>query len=417
MNILILGGGGREHALAWAFAQNPKVDRLFCAPGNAGIAEQATCVALDVLDGAKILAFCAENAVDFVMIGPEAPLAEGVADALRAGGVATFGPGREAARLEASKAFTKEICEACGAPTAKSQTFTDADAARAYVAAEGAPIVVKADGLAAGKGVTVAETLEEANAALDAIFAEGPGARVVIEEFMTGEEASLFVLANGTDFIVIGSAQDHKRAFDGDEGPNTGGMGAYSPAPVLTPEVTERALAEIVAPTLAEMARRGAPYQGVLYAGLMIEGGAPRLVEYNVRFGDPETQVIAMRLGAQLLDAILACAEGRVAEGAVNWADDHAITVVMAAKGYPGDYAKGEEIGLPAIDLPGAQIFHAGTRLSDGRLVSNGGRVLNVTARAGTLGEARDRAYAMLDAVAWPGGFARRDIGWRVLGG
>ncbi|MFQ8431801.1 phosphoribosylamine--glycine ligase [Amaricoccus sp. W119] len=416
MNILILGGGGREHALAWAFAQNPKVDQLFCAPGNAGIAEQASCVALDILDGAKILAFCAENAVDFVMIGPEAPLAEGVADVLREGGILTFGPGREAARLEASKAFTKEICAACGAPTARSQTFTDRDAATAYLAAEGAPIVVKADGLAAGKGVTVAETPDEAQAALDAIFDEGPGARVVIEEFMTGEEASLFILANGTDFIVIGSAQDHKRAFDGDEGPNTGGMGAYSPAPILTAEVTERALSEIVRPTLAEMAARGTPFQGVLYAGLMIENGAPKLVEYNVRFGDPEIQAIAMRLGAQLLDAILACAEGRTAEGEVNWAEDHAMTVVVAARGYPGDYARGEVIGLPAIDLPGAQIFHAGTKLRDGEIVSNGGRVLNVTARAATLAEARKRAYATLDAIDWPGGFARRDIGWRVLG-
>jgi phosphoribosylamine--glycine ligase len=330
--------------------------------------------------------------------------------------VLTFGPGRAAARLEASKAFTKEICEACGAPTAASQTFTDPDAARAYVAAEGAPIVIKADGLAAGKGVTVAKTLDQALAALDAIFAEGPGARVVIEEFMTGEEASLFVLANGTEFIVIGSAQDHKRAFDGDEGPNTGGMGAYSPAPVLTAEITERALAEIIAPTLAEMARRGAPYQGVLYAGLMIEDGAPRLVEYNVRFGDPETQVLAMRLGAQMLDAVLACAEGRVAEGAVNWAEDHAITVVMAAKGYPGDHARGEVIRLPGLDAPKAQIFHAGTKRVDGALTSNGGRVLNVTARGATLAEARDRAYALLDAVDWPGGFARRDIGWRALG-
>jgi phosphoribosylamine--glycine ligase len=416
MNILILGGGGREHALAWAFAQNPKTTGLFCAPGNAGIAEQATCVALDILNGEKILAFCAENAIDFVMVGPEAPLAEGVADVLRAGGVLTFGPERAAARLEASKAFTKEICEACGAPTARSQTFTDLDAARAYVAAEGAPIVVKADGLAAGKGVTVAETLGDATAALEAIFAEGPGARVVIEEFMTGEEASLFILAHGTDFIVIGSAQDHKRAFDGDEGPNTGGMGAYSPAPVLTPEIAERALSEIIAPTLGEMARRGTPYEGVLYAGLMIEGGAPRLVEYNVRFGDPETQVLAMRLGAQMLDAVLACAEGRVAEGAVNWADDHAITVVMAAKGYPGDHARGDEIRLPVADTPKAQIFHAGTKLVDGALTANGGRVLNVTARGATLAEARERAYALLDAVDWPGGFSRRDIGWRALG-
>ena len=310
VNILILGGGGREHALAWAFAQNPKCDRIWCAPGNAGIAEEATCVALDILDGDKVLAFCRAHAIDFVMVGPEAPLAEGVADVLRVGGVATLGPGREAARLEASKAFTKEICAACGAPTAQGQTFTDPQAARAFVKAHGAPIVVKADGLAAGKGVTVAGTVDAAVAALDAIFREGPGARVVIEEFMDGEEASLFVLADGEELCVIGTAQDHKRAFDGDRGPNTGGMGAYSPAPVLDAAVTEAALERIVRPTLACMAERGTPFQGVLYVGLMIADGAPRLVEYNVRFGDPEAQVLAMRLGAQLLDACLACATG-----------------------------------------------------------------------------------------------------------
>ncbi len=337
MNILILGGGGREHALAWAFAANPKCDRLWCAPGNAGIAEVATCVALDILDGDKVLAFARENDVGFVMIGPEAPLAEGVADVLRAGGLTVFGPSRAAARLEASKAFTKEICAACGAPTAESQTFTDPAAARAYVTDRGAPIVVKADGLAAGKGVTVAASEAEALAALDAIFAEGPGARVVIEAVLAGEEASLFVLADGEALLALGTAQDHKRAFDGDEGPNTGGMGAYSPAPVMTAAVTERALDEIVRPTLAEMVRRGTPFQGMLYAGLMIEDGAPRLVEYNVRFGDPETQALALRLGAQLLDACLACAEGRLAEARVNWADDHALTVVIAARGYPGD--------------------------------------------------------------------------------
>ncbi len=274
MNILILGGGGREHALAWAFAQNPRCDRLWCAPGNAGIAEEATCVALDILDGDKVLAFARENDIGFVMIGPEAPLAEGVADVLRAGGMPTFGPSRAAARLEASKAFTKEICAACGAPTAAGQTFTDAEAARAYVDARGAPIVVKADGLAAGKGVTVAETVAEAQAALEAIFREGAGARAVVEDFMAGEEASLFVLADGEAFCVLGTAQDHKRAFDGDLGPNTGGMGACSPAPVLTPEITATAIEQIVRPTLAEMARRGTPFQGVLYAGLMIADGS-----------------------------------------------------------------------------------------------------------------------------------------------
>ncbi|HRO11009.1 MAG TPA: phosphoribosylamine--glycine ligase, partial [Amaricoccus sp.] len=357
----------------------------------------------------------AENAVDFVMIGPEAPLAEGVADALRAGGVLTLGPSRAAARLEASKAFTKEICAACGAPTAASQTFTDPEAARAWVAAEGAPIVVKADGLAAGKGVTVAATVAEAEAALDAIFREGPGARVVIEEFMEGEEASLFVLADGEELLFLGSAQDHKRAFDGDEGPNTGGMGAYSPAPVLTPELTEAAITRIVRPTLAEMVRRGTPYQGVLYAGLMIADGAPRLVEYNVRFGDPEAQVLALRLGAQLLDACLACAAGELGSARANFADDHALTVVLATRGYPGACPRGERVGLPAIADPRVKIFHAGTRRVDDQLVADGGRVLNATARAATLAEARRLAYAAADGVAWPGGFYRRDIGWRAL--
>jgi phosphoribosylamine--glycine ligase len=417
VNILILGGGGREHALAWAFAQNPKCDRLWCAPGNAGIAEEATCVALDILDGDKVLGFSRENAVGFVMVGPEAPLAEGVADVLRAGGIPTLGPGRAAARLEASKAFTKEICAACGAPTAAGQTFTDPEAARAYVAAQPLPVVVKADGLAAGKGVTVAATRAEAQAALDAIFREGPGARVVIEEFMAGEEASLFVLADGEELLFLGTAQDHKRAFDGDRGPNTGGMGAYSPAPVMTPEVTRAALDRIVRPTLVEMVRRGTPFQGVLYAGLMIADGAPRLVEYNVRFGDPEAQVLAMRLGAQLLDACLACATGGLAEARATFADDHALTVVMAAAGYPGDHARGEPIGLRESDDPRVKVFHAGTRRADGQLLSNGGRVLDATARAATLAEARDLAYAALDAIDWPGGFARRDIGWRALGG
>jgi phosphoribosylamine--glycine ligase len=416
VNILILGGGGREHALAWAFAQNPKCDRLWCAPGNAGIAEEATCVALDILDGDKVLAFAREHDVGFVMVGPEAPLAEGVADVLRAGGVPTLGPGREAARLEASKAFAKEVCAACGAPTAASQTFTDPAAAEAYVRAQGAPIVVKADGLAAGKGVTVAGTVEAASAALEAIFREGPGARAVVEAFMEGEEASLFVLADGETLLPIGTAQDHKRAFDGDEGPNTGGMGAYSPAPVMTEAVTEAALDRIVRPTLAEMARRGTPFQGVLYAGLMVKDGTPRLVEYNVRFGDPEAQVLAMRLGAQLLDACLACATGRLGEARVNFADDHALTVVMAARGYPGDYATGDPIGLREHPDPRVKVFHAGTRANGDRLVASGGRVLSATARGPSLGEARDLAYEAVAGVDWPGGFHRRDIGWRALG-
>ncbi len=420
MNILILGGGGREHALAWAIRQNPKCDRLIVAPGNAGIAAIARCADLAITDGAAVAAFCDENAIDLVVIGPEAPLAAGVADALRETGISVFGPSRAAAMLEASKAFTKEICDAVGAPTAAWARFTDAAAARAHVARTGAPIVVKADGLAAGKGVTVAMTEAEAVAAIDAAlggaFGEA-GASVVIEEFMQGEEASFFVLVDGETCLPIGTAQDHKRAGDGDTGPNTGGMGAYSPAPVMTDAIRAQVMDRIVRPTMAEMARRGTPFQGVLFAGLMIEGGEARLVEYNVRFGDPETQALMMRLGGQALDLIQACAEGRLAGMSVTWADDHAMTVVLAARGYPGDSAKGGVIGglggLPETSLQ--MMFHAGTAERDGAVVANGGRVLNATGRGATLAEARARAYALAEAVDWPDGFYRRDIGWRAL--
>ncbi len=420
MNILILGAGGREHAIAWAVSQNPKCDRLIVAPGNAGIAQIADCAALDILDGDAVAGFAAENAIDLVIIGPEAPLAAGVADRCRAAGLTVFGPSAEAARLEVSKAFTKEICDAAGAPTAGYAHFTDHAAARAYIEANGAPIVVKADGLAAGKGVVVAMTTDEALAAVDDMFGGefgAAGAEVVIEEFMQGEEASFFLLCDGETVLPIGTAQDHKRAFDGDTGPNTGGMGAYSPAPILDTAVAQAALERIVRPTMAEMARRGTPYQGVLYAGLMIENGQPRLVEYNARFGDPECQVLMMRLGGQALDLIQACAEGRLADMTVAWAEDHALTVVLAAQGYPGDYDKGSEIrGLDALDeTSSAMVFHAGTAQRDGRIVATGGRVLNVTARATTLAEARDRAYAMVAAVDWPEGFCRSDIGWRAL--
>lgn len=420
MNILILGGGGREHALAWAVKQNPKTDRLIVAPGNAGIAQLAETADLDVLDGAAVVAFCAENAVDFVIVGPEAPLAAGVADATRAAGILTFGPSAAAARLEASKAFTKEICDACKAPTAGYARFTDAAAARAYVIEKGAPLVIKADGLAAGKGVIMGMTLDEAQAGIDEIFGGAfgaAGAEVVIEELMTGEEASFFILSDGVNALPIGTAQDHKRVGDGDTGPNTGGMGAYSPAPVLTDAIQKQAMDEIVLPTIAEMARRGTPYQGVLYAGLMIENGRSRLVEYNCRFGDPECQVLMMRLGAQALDLMLACAEGRLAEARVNWAEDHALTVVMAAQGYPGAYQKGSAIkGLEALPEDSRHmVFHAGTAAREGAVVATGGRVLNVTARAESLTDARQAAYAMVDAIDWPGGFCRRDIGWRAL--
>ena len=420
MNILILGSGGREHALAWAVKQNPKTDRLIVAPGNAGIAQLAECADIDILSGATVVTFCEENAIDFVIIGPEAPLAAGVADATRAAGLLTFGPSAAAAKLEASKAFTKEICDACAAPTAAYARFTEAAPARAYVTAQGAPIVVKADGLAAGKGVIVAMTVDEALAAIDDMFGGefgAAGAEVVIEEFMQGEEASFFILTDGTNALPIGTAQDHKRVGDGDTGPNTGGMGAYSPAPVLTDAIAAQAMDEIVLPTIREMARRGTPYQGVLYAGLMIEDGRARLVEYNARFGDPECQVLMMRLGAQALDLLLACAEGRLDQAQVHWAEDHALTVVMATKGYPGRYPKGSVIrGLDALPETSSQmVFHAGTAAKDGTLTASGGRVLNVTARGATLAEAQAKAYAMVDAIDWPEGFCRRDIGWRAL--
>ena len=420
MNILILGSGGREHALAWAIKQNPKTDRLIVAPGNAGIALLCETAQFNILDGAEVVEFCAENAVDFVVIGPEGPLAAGVGDATRAAGLLTFGPSGAAARLEASKAFTKEICDACGAPTAAYARFTAAEPARAHVRTQGAPIVVKADGLAAGKGVVVAMTLDEALAAIDDMFGGefgAAGAEVVIEEFMSGEEASFFVLTDGIRALSVGTAQDHKRVHDGDTGPNTGGMGAYSPAPVLTDAVQQLAMDRIILPTIREMARRGTPYQGVLYAGLMIENGEPRLVEYNARFGDPETQAMMMRLGAQVLDLLLACAEGRLAQAQVNWADDHALSVVMAAKGYPGAYEKGSVInGLDRMPEDSRHmVFHAGTALTDGLITANGGRVLNITARGDSLADARNRAYAMIDLLDWPEGFCRSDIGWRAL--
>ena len=422
MNILVLGGGGREHALAWAILQNPKCDRLIVAPGNAGIAGIAECADLPITDPGAVIAFAEAENVDFVVIGPEAPLVAGVADRVAEAGLLVFGPSAAAARLEASKAFTKEICAACGAPTARHARFADAAAAKAHVAAQGAPIVVKADGLAAGKGVVVAETAAEAEAAIDAMLGGAygaAGAEVVIEERMTGEEASFFVLCDGAHVLPVGTAQDHKRIGEGDTGPNTGGMGAYSPAPVMTAQVQARALAEIVRPTVAEMARRGTPYRGVLYAGLMIEAGRPRLVEFNARFGDPEAQVLMMRLGAQALDLMLATAEGRLDSARVHWADDHALTVVLAAPGYPGPAETGTPIGgLDALPEDSFRMmFHAGTARADGRVVSAGGRVFAATGRGATLAEARERAYALADGVDFPGATYRRDIGWRALAG
>lgn len=420
MNILILGGGGREHALAWAIAQNPKCDRLIVAPGNAGIAQVAECAALNIEDGDAVATFAVDNAIDFVIIGPEAPLAAGVADDLRQSGIAVFGPSAAAAQLEASKSFTKEVCDAAGAPTAGWARFRDPDAAKAYIAETGAPIVVKADGLAAGKGVVVAMTEAEAVEAIDMMLGGGfgaAGAEVVIEEFMDGEEASFFVLCDGEDALAVGTAQDHKRVGEGDTGPNTGGMGAYSPAPLMTDAVQEQVMDTIIRPCLREMVARGTPFQGVLFAGLMIKDGHARLVEFNVRFGDPECQVLMMRLGGQILDLLLGAAEGRLSELQVNWADDHALTVVMAAKGYPGAYEKGSVIdGLDALPSDSShQVFHAGTAARKAQVLAIGGRVLAVTARGASLAEAHSRAYKMLGKINWPGGFYRSDIGWRAL--
>lgn len=421
MNILILGSGGREHALAWAVKQNPKCDRLIVAPGNAGMAQIAWCADLDICDGNAVASFAEENAVDFVIIGPEAPLAAGVADRLAEAGIKCFGPSAAAAQLEASKGFTKEICDAAQVPTAAWARFDAAEPAKDYIRTQGAPIVVKADGLAAGKGVVVAMDEATALAAIDDMFGGlhgAAGAQVVIEEFMEGEEASYFVLCDGLQAQAVGTAQDHKRVGEGDTGPNTGGMGAYSPAPIMTPEMEAQVMERIVHPTLAEMDRRGMPYRGVLYVGLMIKDGIARLVEYNVRFGDPECQALMLRLGGQALDLMQAACEGRLDAVAPIWAEDHAMTVVLAAQGYPGSYDKGDVIGgLDQLTEDSSHmVFHAGTREIDGKVTANGGRVLNATARGASLAEARDRAYKLAEAIDWPGGFYRRDIGHRALG-
>jgi phosphoribosylamine--glycine ligase len=420
MKVLLIGSGGREHALAWKLAQSPRLTKLYAAPGNPGIAEHAELAPLAVDDHAAVIAFCRANDVTFVVIGPEQPLVAGLADALSEAGIGAFGPSKAAAQLEGSKAFTKALCDEANIPTAAWRRFAEAEAARAYIRQTGEPIVVKADGLAAGKGVTVAATVDEAIAAIDACFAGAhgaAGAEVVIEECLVGEEASFFALSDGVTVVPLATAQDHKRVGDGDTGPNTGGMGAYSPAPAMTPALIERTLVEIVRPTVAAMAARGTPFRGVLYAGLMLTAEGPKLIEYNARFGDPETQALMLRLDSDLLELMRATAEGRLAGVTPRWSNDAALTVVMAAKGYPGAYAKGDPIrGIDSANaLPGVKVFHAGTALSGGRLVANGGRVLNVTARGATIAEAKARAYAAVDVIDWPGGFCRRDIGWRAV--
>ncbi len=416
MRVLVVGGGGREHALCWKIAQSPLLTRLWCAPGNAGIAAVAECV-----DAPDIVGFARDHAVDLVVVGPEAPLTLGLADQCRAAGIACFGPSAAAARLEGSKTFTKEVATAARVPTADWARFEDADAARAHIRAQGAPIVVKADGLAAGKGVVVAATVAEAQAAITDIMEDRvhgqAGAAVVIEECMLGEEVSVFALCAGTEAVFLGAAQDHKRAFDGDQGPNTGGMGAYSPAPAFTPAIEAEVMARIIRPTLAEMAARGTPFSGVLFAGLMLTATGPRLIEYNVRFGDPECQVLMLRLESDLLPFLHAAAHGRLPAEPPRWRDAAALVVVMASRGYPGPVVNGSAIGglEAAAAVPGVAIFHAGTRGGPGAITAHGGRVLGVGAAAPDLAAARDAAYAAIGLIDWPEGQYRRDIGWRAL--
>ncbi len=420
MNVLLIGSGGREHALAWSLSASPLMTKLYAAPGNPGIGRHAECVDLPIADHGAVTAFCRERRIDLVVVGPEAPLVAGLADDLTAAGIKVFGPSKAAAQLEGSKGFTKDLCRDLAIPQAAYGRFRDAAAAKVYLAGQSLPIVVKADGLAAGKGVVIAETMAAAEAAIDACFAGAFGAagsEVVVEEFMNGEEASFFALVDGTTALPLASAQDHKRVGDGDKGPNTGGMGAYSPAPVMTADLERRAMEEIVIPTVRGMAARGIPYKGVLYAGLMITADGPKLIEYNCRFGDPECQVLVLRLKSDLLAALLATCDGVLSSFDLRWWDDVALTVVMAARGYPDAPEKGSQIkGLErASRVQGVEVFHAGTRMIDDRLVADGGRVLNVTARGKTVAEAQARAYEGIGQIDWPGGFCRRDIGWRAI--
>jgi phosphoribosylamine---glycine ligase len=420
MNILLLGSGGREHALAWKMAASPLLTKLWCAPGNAGIAREAECVALDIADHSAVIDFCKRNLVDLVVVGPETPLAAGIVDDLANAGIKAFGPSRQGARLEGSKGFTKDLCSEFNIPTGTYRRFTSAADALAYVLGQGAPIVVKADGLAAGKGVVVAKTLREAEGAIAMMFKGAfgaAGAEVVIEEFLSGREISFFALCDGETAIPLASAQDHKRVFDHDEGPNTGGMGAYSPTPFVTPEIHDQIMSRIILPTVAGMKARGTPFRGVLYAGVMLTEQGPKLFEYNVRFGDPECQVLMLRMMSDIVPAFLASCDGQLKHFDLRWYPESALTVVMAAKGYPGDYARGTRIeGLDeAAKIEGVEIFHAGTVAKDGAILANGGRVLNICASGKTVTEAQQRAYEAVDRIKWPEGFCRRDIAWQAV--
>lgn len=420
MKILLVGSGGREHSLAWAISGSPLVDALYCAPGNGGMAEISTLVDIKDTDIDGLVTFARDEAIDFVVVGPEVPLTAGLVDALDAAGIASFGPNKAAAELEGSKGFMKDLCADYDIPTAGYQRCYDATSAKAFLKTLHAPFVIKTDGLAAGKGVIIAETLEDAETAIDEMFAGAfgeAGDQVVIEEFLEGEEASFFALTDGINILPLVGAQDHKRVGDGDTGLNTGGMGAYSPAPIMDEAMTQKVMDTIIRPTVAAMKDRGAPFKGVLYAGLMISGGEPKLIEYNVRFGDPECQVLMVRLQSDLLPALMACHDGTLDTVELSWSDESAMTVVMATEGYPGAYQKGSEIrGLDAAGSDqNVTIFHAGTKKSGTKLTASGGRVLNVTALGATIGEARARAYEAIGKVDWPEGFNRSDIGWRAL--
>jgi phosphoribosylamine--glycine ligase len=420
MKILVIGSGGREHALCWAIATSPLTKSLFCAPGNAGISKVATCVPIDVMDFDGLCRFAKAEGIDFVVIGPDNPIAEGLADRFQQEGIKHFGPSRAASELEWSKGFTKDFCQAEGIPTAAYRRFTNAADAKKYASTHPLPVVIKADGLALGKGVVIASTHDEAAAAIDSMFAGAFGAsskNIVIEEFLEGEEASFFVLCDGEHILPFGAAQDHKRVGDGDVGPNTGGMGAYAPAPVFTREVEAQVLKQIIEPTVRGMRARGRPFKGVLFAGLMITASGPKLIEYNARFGDPECQVLMMRLKSDVLPLLIACADGALNTVDARFHDDAVLTVVLAAQGYPDAPRKGTIIkGVEAAArLDGVQVFHAGTKLQDGNLIANGGRVLNVTARAKNVAEAQRLAYDAVKLIDWPGGFCRKDIGWRAV--
>jgi phosphoribosylamine--glycine ligase len=422
MKVLVVGGGGREHALCWAIARSPRISKLWCAPGNAGIADSAECVAISDGDVDGLVKFAKDNAVDLVVVGPEAPLVAGLVDALDAEGIKSFGCSKAAAQLEGSKGFMKDMVAKFGVPTAAYGRFTKPEDAKAFVAKHGAPIVVKTDGLAAGKGVTICQTVDEANAAIDECMIGGKfgdaGAEIVIEEFLVGEEASFFAVCDGENVIPLVAAQDHKAVGEGDTGPNTGGMGAYSPAPVFTDAVEAKVMEQIIVPTVKGMANEGHPFKGVLFAGLMIDdAGNPKLIEYNIRFGDPECQVLMTRLKSDVLDILEGAATGTLNTVKPEWHDETAMVVVMAAKGYPGSYEKGTEIkNVPAADaMDKVKVLHAGTKMDCDKLVATGGRVLGVTARGATVTETQKRAYEAVDAIDWQGGFCRRDIGWRAV--